>query len=187
MKSATCMVAGSSVGFWKDFERVFGWVDSQDVHHPGCASDADVLAVNLTGLYVPHARYLVSLHPEMLGPLRDLRRSLDWNGDGASTPVTISFRSHPGVDRVIPKPPQGIGGTSALFAVRVALTFGYDRVILAGVPLDDSGRFFDPPGAPHVWPHAQDRGPWELAAKAEFGDRVTSCSGWTAELLGEPE
>jgi len=170
-----CVVAGSGPDFFKDFERA-----------QAIAPEADVLAVNMTGLWVPKVKYLVSLHAALLGPLRSLRTEFDWCKQGTSAPATVCHHAHPGVDEVFPKPVQGIAGTSSLFAVRVALGKGYERVILAGVPMDNSGRFFDPPNAPHVWPHEVDRGPWQLAAQDECAGRVTSVSGWTAQLLGEP-
>jgi len=175
-RADTCVVAGSGPEFFKDFVRA-----------RELAPEADVMAVNMTGLWVPKAHYLVSLHAALLGPLRALRLEFDWCGQGTTPCVTVSHTPHPGVDQVVPKPAQGIAGTSSLYAVRVALSLGYPRIVLAGIPMDNSGRFFDPPWATYIWPHEVDRGPWELANKHEFEGRVTSVSGWTAQLLGESE
>ncbi len=83
-------------------------------------------------------------------------------------------------------------GTSALNAVYVGLALGYDEIILAGVPLDGSGHFFDPPNgwknrdkfsnfdrevsgeSPRYWKGAKDN---------VFKGRVKSLSGRTKELL----
>jgi hypothetical protein len=193
------IVAGSGPDLWSELQ------DAQR-----CAPGAELIAVNLTGLFLPRVRHLVSLHPELLGPLRALRLSCDWV-DAASEreqrpPVTHSREQRTpggaqlvwdGVDHHWPLSPQGRGGTSALFAVWVALEhLGYDRVILAGVPLDGSRRFFDPP---HTAPWrgaadprglgalSMDRGPWEEAARTWFSGRVRSCSSWTGALLGRPD
>lgn len=79
-------------------------------------------------------------------------------------------------------------GTSSLFAVAVGLGLGYTRIILAGVPLDDKGHFYDPPYIlmPKQFASTSVRNQWETAKQFWFQDRVRSLSGWTRELLGEP-
>jgi hypothetical protein len=78
-------------------------------------------------------------------------------------------------------------GSSGLFAVRIALdVLKARRVVLAGMPMDDS---------PHVYDAGRRSGPsfvpyrpeWRRAARDEFGGRVRSLSGWTADLLGRPD
>ncbi len=77
-------------------------------------------------------------------------------------------------------------GTTAMFATIAALCLGYYRIILAGVPLDTSGRWYeaeeDKIGSDHgvhLWRWRQFRfRPW-----AYF---VRSMSGNTAEILGRP-
>ena len=82
-------------------------------------------------------------------------------------------------------------GTSGLNAVYVGALMGYQRIILAGIPLDDSGHVYDPPWVgtkftrevpprgdgkiPRYWDHAKELG------------MVTSMSGRTKDLLGEPD
>lgn len=181
MTGRDAIICGSGPDFWADLVRA-----------RRVTPVADLIGVNLTGLYLHNPRHLVSLHGEMLGPLRELRRSLDWAADPVicgGAPVTHSIEHKAGVDRVWPHPPWGLGGTSSLFAVWVALSLGYQRILLAGVPMDGTGRFFDPEdGSATIWPHdgASDRGAWERAAGLGMLRTVQSCSGWTAELLGEP-
>jgi hypothetical protein len=85
-------------------------------------------------------------------------------------------------------------GTSGLFAVRVALALGYDEIVLCGMPLDGSGRFYDAPwangggiGKSPVTQQAdlRDMTEWERCAKSMFNGRVKSMSGKSRELLGE--
>ena len=171
----TAIVCGSGPDFFKDLATA-----------QALAPDAELIGVNFTGLWLPRAWHLVSLHVGTPDAVRRLRAEADWNKQGKTPPVTWSIVAYEGIDRVW-RSDAGIAGTSSLYAVRVALEpLAYERVILAGVPMDGSGRFFDPPGTPHVWNHVADRGPWEIAARLEFHDRVRSVSGWTAELLGEP-
>lgn len=75
-------------------------------------------------------------------------------------------------------------GSSGLFAAKVALELGYNRIVLCGVPLSaDGAHFFDPK-------------PWAAFQAFRFGwiahrpllvPHVRSMSGWTQELLGAPD
>lgn len=179
---ATAIVVGSGPKMWDD---LLGALEI-------CGWSADLMAVNRTALDIPRLAHMCSLHPDFLGPCRELRRHLDYVTPVKHEPVTHSCTPFEGVDRVWTE--WGKTGTSSLFGVRVMLALGYERVILAGIPLDDSGRYYDPDvrlfrgeATPHIWKHHVDRGPWELAAAKEFDGRVTSMSGWTQELLGGPE
>jgi hypothetical protein len=75
-------------------------------------------------------------------------------------------------------------GSSSYYAVLVGLGLGYERIILAGVPMDKSAHFYCPNYPYDYWtPY----GPaWQRAAETIFEGRVKSLSGNTRELLGEP-
>lgn len=79
-------------------------------------------------------------------------------------------------------------GTSGLFAARVALLLGYEKIVLAGVPMDGTRRFFDHPDSKvdvFATDHVAEE--WQNALKQErFRDSVRSMSGRTREWLGEP-
>lgn len=82
-------------------------------------------------------------------------------------------------------------GTSSLNAVYTALALGYEEIWLCGVPLDDTGHFFEPPWVKSNFVHeVADRDGeikyWGSAAKRLFKGRVKSFSGRTRDLLGEP-
>lgn len=75
------------------------------------------------------------------------------------------------------------GGSSGLFAVRVALHQGCNRIVLAGVPMLASAA------------HIGDDKPWKSAPNFqrgwkrhlhEYREYTRSMSGWTKDLLGEP-
>jgi hypothetical protein len=73
-------------------------------------------------------------------------------------------------------------GSSGLFAVKVALEAGAERVVLAGVPLVASARHVERPVGP--W-HERDSfvDAWHIA-EPHIAGRVKSMSGWTREFLG---
>jgi hypothetical protein len=85
--------------------------------------------------------------------------------------------------------PNG-GGSSSLFATRIALELGYERVVLAGVPLVGDTTICDADGSekveePSATGFAIYRGGWEKVHD-EIADNVRSMSGWTRETFGEP-
>ena len=174
----TAIVAGSARCLFDDLARAVA-----------LEPDAQIIAVNLTGLVVPAILHLAGLHPDFIACVAALRPLMDGVTNPRGETVQVhSVEAYPGVHRVWPEIPRS--GSSSLFAVRVGLALGFSRVICCGVPLDSSGRFFDPPGPPR-WDWAGDDGnpyrdAWELAAAEEFQGKVRSCSGWTAKLLGAP-
>ncbi len=82
-------------------------------------------------------------------------------------------------------------GTSLLGAVYTGLALGYDQIWICGGPLDDSGRFFEPPWVKSNFEHEiADRDGeikyWGNAKRRIFEDKVRSFSGRTMDLLGYP-
>lgn len=76
------------------------------------------------------------------------------------------------------------GGSSGMLCIAVALELKCDRVVLAGVPMHKKFHHFDDP---RPWQEARAyRQAWEARAPMLRG-RVKSMSGWTRDLLGEPE
>jgi len=76
-------------------------------------------------------------------------------------------------------------GTSALFGVRVAIALGYEDILLCGVPLDNTGRYYDAPWNKGVDLNMAGMGEWEEFLPVLKG-RVRSMSGRTRDLLGGP-
>jgi len=143
--------------------------------------DGEVMAVNESGAFVGGAiDHWASLHPERFGGWLAERARRGGNTDC----TTWSFTAAPGVDRQEPKVERS--GSSGLFAVRLALhVLGCPRVVLAGMPLDDSRHVTDGPrrSGPSFVPY---RPEWRQAARGEFEGRVRALSGWTAGVLGRP-
>ena len=94
--------------------------------------------------------------------------------------MTHSDEKNPEVQQVWPMS-QARSGTSGLFAAKVAVLLGYDPVILCGIPMDGSGRFYDRPG--FIGNTIDGLEEWERCAPI-FDGRVRSMSGHTRELLG---
>jgi hypothetical protein len=83
-----------------------------------------------------------------------------------------------------------IHGTSAMFATLAGLAMGYEKIVLAGCPLDTNGHFYFKPTGPETL------GPlWlgvDFAAWMDFSmngnaDRVRSMSGYTGYILGRAD
>lgn len=83
-------------------------------------------------------------------------------------------------------------GTSALNACYLGIALGYSNIVLAGVPLDNSGHYFDPPWCVtnfinEVPERDGELRYWKDAKENIFNGKIKSLSGRTAELLGCPD
>ena len=178
--AVVCLVGGSGPAFHAELRRARALFPA-----------ADLMAINLTALFVQQLQHIASIHHQAVGPTREMRQHIGycrWAGHI----TTHSLKASPGVDRAWPEftAERFRHGSSSLFGVRVALALGYAQVVLVGIPMDGAGRFLDPPGLPDVcivpWQQPRHRRYWEQAAAEEFQGRVCSMGGWTAELLGCP-
>lgn len=83
-------------------------------------------------------------------------------------------------------------GTSALGATYTGIALGYDRIVLCGVPLDNSPNYFSPSWELRNFEREVGTKPngemqyWQQARDKCFKGRVKSMSGRTRELLGSP-
>lgn len=88
--------------------------------------------------------------------------------------------------------PWSGAGTSSLGATYTALALGYSEVILCGIPLDDSGHYFETPETESSFAKQVplkgngDVKYWQKARDEVFMGKVKSMSGRTADLLGMP-
>lgn len=194
----TAVVMGSGRCIWEDCARI----DFNKVH---------VIAIN--NMIMHHkgrVHHGVSLHPEE----PPLWRQLRWTNQ--CEPSYVHTHSHRLPENNDNLPPQefktrhgldylwviegGRGGSSGLFACMVGLALGYERIIIAGIPLDGNGHFFDPPGN---IPRINNEGKfidastkqftgtnieyeWKNADQKYFKGRVKALSGKPREWLGEP-
>lgn len=80
-------------------------------------------------------------------------------------------------------------GSSALFATLATLAMGYEKIVLAGCPLDTEGHWYWEPTSPEtlgpMW-QGMDYMAWIDFAETEDSNKVRSMSGYTAKILGRP-
>lgn len=142
----------------------------------------DVMAINDIGQhYHGVVHHWVSLHPEYMAGWRKYREAHCY-GEGKRA-VTHSNRAKAEIDQHWNL--VNLGGCSGLFACHIGLMLGYEQILLAGVPMDNSGHFFDPPQytSAHV-DKAQDM-VWRQSITNVFAGRVRSLSGRTRQWLDE--
>ena len=79
-------------------------------------------------------------------------------------------------------------GSSAMFATLAGLALGYEKIVLAGCPMDMNGHFYWPDKKKEtlgpIW-LGVDFMAWIDFREQQEAQRVRSMSGYTAKLLGE--
>lgn len=161
----TCLIVGGS-------ENVF---EEARLARQSLLIDA-VIAVKRVGAVWPGVLLAwATLHPEQFPALWAQRQEA---GLPTVEDVWCHRAGHPGF-RWYPEK----GGTTGLFAVHIAREiYGFERIVLAGIPLDASG-YFDRPGTLDGLDRY--RGAW-LRDKPYLAPYVRSMSGWTQEVFGDP-
>lgn len=156
---------------WDDYAKVRPW-------------KGEIMAVNDVGMHLhDRVRHWVTLHAEYAPGWMAFRKGhLYGSGD---TPMWHGHKAKPGIDVVWEM--DQIGGTSGLFACFVALLLGYEEIVLAGVPMNGAGHYFDPPWYGSSFDDRSTELVWKWAAMNVFEGRVTSLSGRTKEWLGVPK
>lgn len=179
----TCLVVGGGWCVWKDLSLI-DW------------SQIDIMCVNDIFMHFPgEIRHFYSNnHHEMLkwreARVDRFRKSY--------TRTTMLHTNRYGADYMVQWPWPG-HGTSGLNAIYTALGLGYEKVILAGIPLDDGGHYYDPrpdettgSWGNRKFSHFEAEIPvkggkmkyWEDARDKIFNGRVRSLSGRSKDLLG---
>ena len=173
-KSGDLLIMGIAACLWDDLSRY-------DHLHTG-----DRMAVNEAMIHYPERLdHGVSLHADQM---YGLAFKQFFHGAHKGWPVIQTHAHIPNHAVKYVWPLTRDGGTTGLFAVLVALLMGYDRIILAGSPVDDSPAFYHPAPYPKDLSYGRQiiRDEWQRAIDGCFGGRVKSLSGWTREQLGEP-
>lgn len=127
----------------------------------------------------------------------------EWKAKARSTPMTHSTpftrppykildnngaltRLHRGVDHWWF---VELGGSSGWEAAKVAVSMGYDEVVMCGCPLIDMGYAYQGkllPGDPDELPKAYRRFARTISRERKWHENIFSMSGQTAEILGSP-
>jgi hypothetical protein len=173
-KGKNLLVCGSARCLWDDLTKI----------NP---KDFDVMAINYVGLFLREKIiHWFSGYPEVLGPLRRLRE-VDGRGGKAPRIKTHSRFYYPGVDYVWKAEKYGFG-TSSLDACSIGLLMGYDKILIAGSPLDNTNSFYESPGEAEGIARIGDIPSyveaWQWWNEKYFKGRVRSLSGKTKEICG---
>lgn len=178
--SGNLIIAASAECLWDDYLRAKELVE-----------DEDLMCVNLAAIcfYYRHIDHLVTLHHEGMrrfyAAAQIERRARSNRDRRCQKIITHSYKeASGGVDVLwdITNP----GGTSGLFAATVAVRLGYDKIILCGMPIDNSRRFYDSPNKVFKYSGLSQQDPWQNAARTRLEGKVRSMSGNTRKILGEP-
>jgi hypothetical protein len=145
-----------------------------------------IIAVNRMGRdYKKPFQHWVSYHPDFFTQWRHERREplpeglMYWTGivksqrlgDPARLKIPLQFCKFS-------------GGSSGMLAVKVAIDgLGLERVVLAGIPMENSPRYDDP----SKWREAEAYWHCWLAEKDWMAGRVRSMGGRTRTFLGAPD
>ncbi len=163
------LVVGCGECVWSDAARFYQMA----------TPDAVIAVKNMIYLWPTRVDYGVNLHPDRslnyLKERQKRKRNVDFEIWAHKQQVSGSIAHRVSSDWQ--------GGTG-LLAVKIALEEGFDGVVLVGVPMD--------PKQGHIvrhkpWPSAQ---MFQKGWKVNFGKyagRTKSMSGWTLQLLGEPD
>ena len=179
------LIVGSARCVWDDLKQ-FGFPDN----YP----DVAIMAVNDMIMHFPgDIDHIFSAHGDML---------INW-WKARRPDLKIQFKKRPSFHSVnIYKDIKGVKtidwsgqGTSGLGACFTGLDIGYDEIVLAGIPIDNSGHYWEPEGARTNFQReivdakgnirGDGRRFW-ANAKDKFDGRVKSLSGFTKLLLGSP-
>lgn len=173
------IITGSSECLWNDYLEAIKLTAKEDL-----------MCVNLSAIcfHFRDIKHIVTLHHEQMknfyGAAMIQRANRETYPRKNKKILTHSIQAGSRIDLVwdIGNP----GGTSGLFATQIALRLGYDKIILCGIPIDNSRRFYDSPNKHFKYEGISQQEPWQIASR-KFNDRVRSMSGKTAELLGRPD
>ena len=176
----TLLVVSSGRCVWDDVEKVIPLI-----------GEYDTLAVNDMIMFWPkHLNYAASWHPDLLLYFIKVRTYKSQR----NKPVTYGPKPFDGVDNA-GRFYDGDIETSGMYGACIGLHLGYDKIILTGVPFDDTHHFYDPPmdsriiracpyyDRPHKYKYPATKTWEELRDNAN--DRIRAVSGSLLDCFGE--
>ncbi len=170
----TCVILASGLSIFSDLEDIQWLLKDKPF---------DVMSVNLSFLaWDGPLEHLVSLHSEKLHHFHQLAMGLP-----IDRPGHIHTHCNIPCDAEQVWPIIDTAGTSSLFAIKVALLLGYDKVICCGMDLEGKYRFYDNPSAKSINNYSCEGIliPWREWAQNElFKQKVRGVSGRTKEFFG---
>ncbi len=175
-KGRTLLILGSGLNVWSEFDAIKRKEPNADVM---CINFSFVGLEWLMRTNQVQVQHWVSLHAEHFA-LRDIY----FKDHGIKTHGKVKFRDY--VDYVWFVNREGSGG---LFALKIALLLGYSKIILVGMPMDNTRRFYDHPAA-----ECQFQDPALVLAWKDFpgyigeenAKKISGMSGMPREIFGGP-
>lgn len=177
MKSA--LVVGCAATVWNEVKAA----------RELCEFDA-VYCVKMAGIHWPAKfKTWVTLHPEFMDGYEAERHKAGLpNGHEIVAPLTTEVGMHGKKGNIHRRvsyrwPGMNSSASSGIYAAKVALDDGYDRVVLAGIPMTkEAGHFM----RGKAWLQRDCFTPGLNKAVPFMRGKVKSMSGHTMELLGSP-
>ena len=155
------LVLGGGLCVWKDAEAALALFEP----------DAVIAINDMIPRWPGPIDYACSLHDDKIARWKASR-------PGNKLYQVWSRKRSKGIDRVT----NDWGGSSGLYACKILMQEGFDRIVLAGVPMVPAEKNV---ARNQVWNAAKSyRKAWER--HAEIKQFVRSISGWTKDLLGYP-
>ena len=151
-----------------------------------------IYCVKLAGVFFsePIRFSWVTLHPEFMDGYEKQRADEGFHGDyEIVAPLSGEVGEHGKKGNIARRvsyryPGMNASASSGGYAAKVALDDGFDKVVLAGVPMRQEDSHFTR-GKPWLQRDSFMRG--FMDCLPHFKDRVRSMSGWTQEQLGTPD
>jgi len=163
-----CICVGGGKGMWEDL------AEAKEI-----APTADIMAVNVAAMFIPEAKHIYSMHSAQINAIAQFRIH-EYAGDKA---IVHGVKKYDFIHHTWKM--RTPASTSGLAAPILAKVLGYNKFILAGVPMDDSGYFYKqtlnesfPDKARLLEVHN---------VKEIFGGKIKSMSGRTAKSFGKPD
>ncbi len=102
----------------------------------------DTMGVNFAGMFFPFPlTHWATLHGEYFDWWVTMRKEMYHSQEVQTHTNTLMSRRKPTMAKNVWHMPN-VGGTSGMFAIKVGLALGYDKVVLCGLPADGSGHFY---------------------------------------------
>jgi hypothetical protein len=184
--TGACIIVAGARGVYEEYESAKEFLGK-------CNKPFTLLAVNDIGCFIKGNVYaIITAHPEWASGWIAWRTGVGHSGYGPecmNRPLIYADTQHPCVDVVW----SGLGnqvGTSGMLACLIAICMGFDKIILAGMPLDFSIPHFFSPYLIHQSDESNviNKSSWEYATTKlpTFPQKIRSMSGITKQMLGEP-
>ena len=110
------------------------------------------------------------------------------NRKSHNRPITYAPKPFKGIDFAVRLKEYGLetSGVSGAYGVAIGCHLGYEKVILAGMPYDDSGYFYTSPTGiqtPYKYNYPEDKA-WNNL-QDRFGNKIRAVSGDLVRCFGE--